>query len=117
MTCMYCRALDHDTEECSILLVNIHEKRNQNNQNVQWISAEARDDRWNINIVTRGGTKIGNDAVRQDLAQNQWVRKSPDPKKHFDAQKEKEIFKDARQEFHKEDIVSTSTAQQNKEAP
>jgi hypothetical protein len=43
-TCMYCRASDHDTEECPTLLVNIQEKRNQNNQNVQWISAEARDE-------------------------------------------------------------------------
>jgi hypothetical protein len=50
-------------EECMTLLVKIQEKRNQNNQNVQWISAEARDDGWNINILTRGGMKIGNDAV------------------------------------------------------
>jgi hypothetical protein len=55
VTCMYC---------CPTLLVNIQEKRNQNNQNVQWISAEAREDGRNINIVTCGGTKIGNDAVR-----------------------------------------------------
>jgi hypothetical protein len=45
-TCMYCRASDHDTEECLTLLVKIQEKRNQNNQNVQWISAEARDEGW-----------------------------------------------------------------------
>jgi hypothetical protein len=37
-------ASDHDTEECLTLLVKIQEKRNQNNQNVQWISAEARDE-------------------------------------------------------------------------
>jgi hypothetical protein len=78
---MYCHASDHDTEECRTLLVNIEEKRNQNNQNVQWISAEARDDGWNINIVTRGGTKTGNDAVRQEPVQNQWVKKNTDPKK------------------------------------
>jgi hypothetical protein len=41
---MYYHALEHDIEECPTLLVNIHEKMNQNNQNVQWISAEARDD-------------------------------------------------------------------------
>jgi hypothetical protein len=35
--CMYCRTSDHDTEECPTLLVKIQEKRNQNNQNVQWI--------------------------------------------------------------------------------
>jgi hypothetical protein len=44
-TCMYCRTSNHDTEECLTLLIKIQEKRNQNNQNVQWISAEARDDR------------------------------------------------------------------------
>jgi hypothetical protein len=61
---MYCRASDHDTEECPTLIVNIQEKRNQNNENVHWISAEERDDGRNINIVTRGGTKTGTDAVR-----------------------------------------------------
>jgi hypothetical protein len=52
-------ASDHDTEECLTLLVKIQEKRNQNNQNVQWISAEARDEGRNINIVTHGGAKTG----------------------------------------------------------
>jgi hypothetical protein len=60
---MYCHASDHDIEECPTLLVKIQEKRNQNNQNVQWISVEARDDIQNINIVTHGGTKKINDAV------------------------------------------------------
>jgi hypothetical protein len=65
VTCMYCRATDHDTEDCPTLLGKIQEKRNQNNQNVQWISVEARDDGRNINIVTRGGAKTGTDAVSQ----------------------------------------------------
>jgi hypothetical protein len=45
------------------------------------------------------------------------VKKNVEPRKQFDAQKEKEIFKQARQEFQKEDIATTSTAQQSKEAP
>jgi hypothetical protein len=45
------------------------------------------------------------------------VKKNAEPRKHFDAQKEKEIFKQARQEFQKDDIASTSTTQQSKEAP
>jgi hypothetical protein len=61
---MYCRASDHDTEECPTLLGNIQEKRNQNNQNIQWISVEVRDKRQNINIVTHGGAKMGDDAIR-----------------------------------------------------
>jgi hypothetical protein len=60
---MYCQGSDHDTEECPTILVNIQEKRNQNNQHVQWISAKTRDEGWNINIVTHRGAKIGNDAV------------------------------------------------------
>ena len=52
MTCMYCHASDHDIEDCMTLLGKIQEKRNQNNQNVQWISAKARDERRSINIVT-----------------------------------------------------------------
>jgi hypothetical protein len=114
---MYCRASDHDTEECPTLLGKIQEKRNQNNQNVQWISAEVRDEGRNINIVTQGGAKIGNDAVRQEPVQHQWVKKNVEPKKQFDAQNEKEIFKQAKQEFMKPDIASTSTAQHNKEVP
>jgi hypothetical protein len=51
-TCMYFCASDHDMKECPTLLRNIWEKRNQNNQNVQWISVEARDEGKNINIVT-----------------------------------------------------------------
>jgi hypothetical protein len=49
--------------------------RNQNNQNVQWISTEARDDGRNINIVMREGAKTGTDAVRQDPMQHKWVKK------------------------------------------
>jgi hypothetical protein len=78
---MYCRASDHDTEECPTLLVKIQEKRNQNNLNVQWISAKARDEVHNINIVTRGGDKIGNDAIRQEPVQHQWVKKNAEPRK------------------------------------
>jgi hypothetical protein len=56
---MYFRASDHDMEDCLTLLGKIQEKGNQNNQNVQWISVEARDDGQIINIVTQGGTKQG----------------------------------------------------------
>jgi hypothetical protein len=67
---MYCHASDHDIEERLTLIVKIQEKRNQNNQNVQWISTKARDEGHNINIVTRGGAKIGTDAVRQEAEKN-----------------------------------------------
>jgi hypothetical protein len=62
-------------------LGEIQEKRNKNNQNVQWILAESRDDRRNIDIVTHGGANIGNDVVRQDPEQHQWVKKNAEPQK------------------------------------
>jgi hypothetical protein len=54
---MYYHAANCDTYDCPTLLRNIQENINWNNQNVQWISVEARDDGRNINIVTRGGGK------------------------------------------------------------
>jgi len=96
-TYIYCSALDHNTDNCLTLLVNIQEKRNRNNQNVQWISFEARDEGWNINIVTNRGDKIGDDVVRQEIVQNQWVKKNTKPRKQFNAWNEKAIFKEARQ--------------------
>jgi hypothetical protein len=51
-------------------LGKIQEKRNPNNQNVQWISAEARDDGRNINIVMQGGAKTRTDTVRKDPMQH-----------------------------------------------
>jgi hypothetical protein len=64
-----------------------------------------------------GGAKTGNDAVHQEPVQHQWVKKNVKPRKQFDAQNEKETFKQARQEFLKQDTASTSTAQQSKEVP
>jgi hypothetical protein len=62
---MYCRETDHDTEYCPTLLTRIQEKRNQNNHNVQWNDVETREeDGKKINIVTRGGTKTGEDATK-----------------------------------------------------
>jgi hypothetical protein len=78
---MYCCASDHDTKDCPTLLGKIQEKRNQNNQNVQWISVEARDDGRNIKIAMRGGYKTIDDVVRPDLAQYQWVKKNAEPEK------------------------------------
>jgi hypothetical protein len=65
-TCMHYCTTNHNTKDCPTLLGNIQEKRNQNNQNVQWIYVKAIYDGRNINIVTRGGAKIGTDLVRHD---------------------------------------------------
>jgi hypothetical protein len=59
-TCMYFHAVDYETEDCPTLLTKIHDKRNRNNQNVQWIVVEnGEEDGKNINIVTRCGAKTG----------------------------------------------------------
>jgi hypothetical protein len=71
VTCMYSRASDHDTEDYPTLLGKIQDKINQNNQNVQCIFAKVRDDGRNINIVTHGGSKTGDDAIREDPTQHQ----------------------------------------------
>jgi hypothetical protein len=71
------------------------EKRNQNNKNVQWILAEVRDEGRNINIVTCKGYKTINDVVREEPVQHQWVKKNVEPRKKFDVQNKKEMFKQA----------------------
>jgi hypothetical protein len=43
------------------------------------------------------------------------VKKNVEPRRQFDAQNEKETFKQVRQKFLKKDTVSTSTTQQSKE--
>jgi hypothetical protein len=110
-TCIYCLTSYHDTEECPTLLGKIQERRNYKNQNIQWISTEARDKGQNITIVTCGGAKIGNDTARQEPVQHQWVKKNVEPRRYFDAQNEKDTFKKSRQEFLKKDTASTSTVQ------
>jgi hypothetical protein len=49
----------------------------------------------------RRGAKIGDDAIKQDLVQHQWLKKKTEPPKRFDAGKEKETFKEAGQDFIK----------------
>jgi hypothetical protein len=65
----------------------------------------------------RGGAKIRIDVVRQDQVQHQWVKKNIEPQNKFDAEKEKETFKEAKHEFLKKNIASTSSAQQNQNSP
>jgi hypothetical protein len=45
------------------------------------------------------------------------VKKNTEPRRQFDVSNEKETFKKAKQEFLKQDTVSTSTVQQSKEVP
>jgi hypothetical protein len=45
------------------------------------------------------------------------VKKNFEPRKQFNVQNEKETFKQARQEFLKQETASTSTTQHNKEVP
>jgi hypothetical protein len=52
------------------------------------------DDGKNINIIARDRANIGANAAKKDPSQHQWVKKNIDPQKKFDAQKEKETFKE-----------------------
>jgi hypothetical protein len=61
----------------------------------------------NINIVSRGGAKTGPDATNKNQDQHHWVRKNITPQHNFDAHKEKETFKEVRQEILKENIAYT----------
>jgi hypothetical protein len=70
-----------------------------------------------INIVTRGGAKTGADATKKNQDQHQWVRKNTTPQQNFDAHKEKETFKEARQEILKENIASTSGTNPGDDVP
>jgi hypothetical protein len=70
-------------------LGKIQEKRNLNNQNVQWIYVETKDDGRNINIVMCGGDKTRADAVRHDPKKHKWVKKNTEPLKQCDVGKEK----------------------------
>jgi hypothetical protein len=108
-TCMYCRATDHETKEFPTLLIKIQDKRNHTNQNVKWIRVENREAYGKKNnTLTRGGAKTGEDASKKYQDQYQSVRKNTSPEQKFDVCKEKEIFKEARQEILKENIASTS---------
>ena len=104
-------ARDHDIEYHLTFLGKIQEKRNQNNQNVEWISAEARDDGRNINIVTYRGDKTGSNTLKKYPVQHQWVKKNIEPHQQFHARKEKEKFKEARHDFLKKNVASTSIMQ------
>jgi hypothetical protein len=64
---------------------------------VKWIGVEnEEEDSKNINIITRGGYKTGEDVTKKDLDQYQWARKNTMLEQKFDVCKEKEIFKEAR---------------------
>jgi hypothetical protein len=49
--------------------------------------------------------------------QHQWVKKNIEPHKKFDARKEKETFKEDKQEFLKKNVVSTLAMQQTQNSP
>jgi hypothetical protein len=105
---MYFRAADHETEDCSTLLVKIQEKRNQKNHNVQWIVVETKEeDGKKIKIVIKGGAKTCSYVAKKNQDQHQWVKKNTTPQQQFDVRKEKETFKEASQEILKDNIAST----------
>jgi hypothetical protein len=63
------------------------------------------------------GAKIRDDAAKQEPIQHQWIKKNTEPTKRFDAEKEKVTFKEAKQEFLKKNVASTSTVKQTQDIP
>jgi hypothetical protein len=58
--------------------------------------------------VTRGRFKRGEDAHDQKKESQCWIQKNTQPQQQFDAKKEKENFKEAKKEFLKDNVASTS---------
>jgi hypothetical protein len=55
--------------------------------------------------------------VRHDPTQHQSVKKNTETQNQFDAQKEKETFKETRKEFLKHNVLSTSATQHTQNVP
>jgi hypothetical protein len=78
---------------------------------------KIRDPGRNINIVTRGGVKTGEDAQDQKKESQCWIQKNTQPQQQFDAKKEKDIFKEEKKEFLKENVASTSNTVSRYDTP
>jgi len=64
MTCTYCRALDHSTEECPQIVVKWQAIGNPNqnlNLNVKMISIERRNEGPKVASIARGGARTRTD--------------------------------------------------------
>jgi hypothetical protein len=55
--------------------------------------------------------------LSHDQDQHEWVKKNIEPHKNFDTRKEKETFKEARQECLKKNVASTSVVKQLQNPP
>ena len=83
--CTSCGVGDHSLEDFPTMLEKINKKKN-----VNVLSCVQKHDIINTNnlhIVTRQGTKIGND--------NPWIRKRKEKKDYPDPVKQKQLYKDA----------------------
>ena len=68
VTCAYCKAPNHDIEDCPVLLAKIQEK--QQIQNVQLIGIEQRTTNPTVNVLTRSGLVTGGQPVKP---REEWV--------------------------------------------
>jgi hypothetical protein len=95
-----------------MLLAKLQEKRGpQQNAQVQLIYAEPCGGDPRFIFITRGGASIREDRMTQgNLAEDLGIRKATEKNQAFNANKERQIFEEARQEF-KEDQGSSSKTQ------
>ena len=94
IVCPYCKAPNHDIEECPLMLAKIQEKHQ--NQNVQFIRVKQRTSNPMVNAVTRSGAVIGGQPAKPSGA---WVRKAEDKQPTVDMDKIKETFVHTSKEF------------------
>jgi hypothetical protein len=55
--------------------------------------------------------------AKHELVQHQWIKRNTEPPKRFDTGKERETFKEARQEFLKKNVVSKYITQHTQDVP
>jgi hypothetical protein len=77
---------------------------------VQLIYVEPRRENPRVIVITRGGPAIGEDRMIQGkIAKDSGIRKGAEKTQDFDAKKERQIFKEARQEFNRDQGSSSKT--------
>jgi hypothetical protein len=100
-TYSYCNSFEHSIEESSMFLAKLQERRGpQQNPQVKLIYGEPHGTEPRVIVITRGGASTGEDRIIQrKIAKESSIREAVEKTQAFDARKERQIFKEARQEF------------------
>jgi hypothetical protein len=93
------------------LLAKLQERRGpQQNLQVKLIYDEPHGEDPRFDVITRGGTIIGEDKVIQGkTTEDLGIKKAIEKTQTFDANKERQIFEEARKEFKGDQGSSSNT--------